>query len=142
MLFRLDSESGMPFYQQIVRQAKLMIAGGRLQPGDRLPTVRELAAQLVVNPNTVARAYLDLEREGVVETRRGQGTFACAPANRIADAERQRIITDLLKHVLVEAYRLNMSSAEVREALDVLISERDAIAAPLAAAGAEPGGKP
>ena len=142
MLFRLDSESGMPFYQQIVRQAKQMIAGGRLQPGDRLPTVRELAAQLVVNPNTVARAYLDLEREGVVETRRGQGTFACAPANRIADAERRRIITDLLRHVLVEAYRLNMSSTDVREALDVLLSERGIVDAPLATAGSELRGKP
>ena len=147
MFFRLDSESGVPFYQQIVRQAKQMIAGGSVQPGDRMPTVRELASQLVVNPNTVARAYLDLERDGLVETRRGQGTFACAPAGRLADTERRRIITELLQHVLVEAYRLSMSGEQVREVLEGLIGARkDSVsqgkAAMPAPAVAKPGGQP
>ncbi len=115
----------MPFYQQVMRQIKQMIATGALQPGDRLPTVRELAAQLVVNPNTVARAYLDLEHDGVVETRRGQGTFACQPASRLADAERRRIVRGLLERALVEAVHLSLEPHDVKTILEELIEEHD-----------------
>lgn len=147
MLFRLDSESGVPFYQQIERQFKQMLAVGGLQPGDRLPTVRDLASQLVVNPNTVARAYLDLEREGVVETRRGQGTFACAPSSRLADEERRRIITNLLERVLAEAFNLNVSAAEVCDILEQLSNQRQqkedgGKCEPLAPIGAGPEAEP
>ena len=123
MLLRLDSESGVPFYQQVVQQVKRLIASGTLAPGDRLPTVRELAAELVLNPNTVARAYQDLEREGVVETRRGQGTFACAPSSHLTRSERRGLIAGLLDRALVDARHLGLSPEDVIELLKERIEE-------------------
>ena len=118
MLFRLDASSGVPLYQQIVEQVKHRVAAGTLLAGDRLPTVREMASELVVNPNTVARAYTDLEREGVVETRRGLGTFVCEPASRLEAAERRRIVAAQLDRALVEALHLGVTPDEVRELLE------------------------
>ena len=123
MRLRLDSESGVPFYQQVVQQVKRLIAAGAVAPGDRLPTVRELAAEMVLNPNTVARAYQDLEREGVVETRRGQGTFACAPSLRLGPAERTQIVAALLDQALLEARHLGLSTEEVVALLNARIEE-------------------
>ena len=82
-MFRLDAGSGMPVYQQLVEAVKQATATGRLQAGDQLPTIRELALQLRVNPNTVARAYQELEREGIVEPRRGAGSFVAAREPRL-----------------------------------------------------------
>jgi GntR family transcriptional regulator len=73
--FRLDARSGVPTYLQLVGQVKQAVLLGYLQPGDQLPTVREVAADLAINPNTVAKAYRELEREGLVAARSGQGTF-------------------------------------------------------------------
>ncbi len=75
MKIQLDLKSGVPFYRQIIDQVKSAIAMGRLEPGDRLPTVRQLAVDLSVNPNTVSRAYTELELTGLVETHMGSGTF-------------------------------------------------------------------
>ena len=73
--FRLDMKSGVPFYRQIIDQVKSTMATGRLKPGERLPTVRQLAVDLSINPNTVSRAYTELELTGLVETQMGSGTF-------------------------------------------------------------------
>jgi GntR family transcriptional regulator len=73
--FHLDSQSGIPTYLQIVQQVKHALRLGLLEVGDQLPTVREVVAQITINPNTVLKAYRDLEREGLVESRPGQGTF-------------------------------------------------------------------
>ena len=73
--FRLDSRSGIPTYLQLVQQVKQAARLGLLQPGDQLPTVKEVVAGLAINPNTVLKAYRELDREGFVEARRGQGTF-------------------------------------------------------------------
>ena len=73
--FHLDSHSGVPSYLQIVQQVKHALRLGLLEVGDQLPTVREVVAQITINPNTVLKAYRDLEREGLVESRPGQGTF-------------------------------------------------------------------
>lgn len=118
MLFRLDAESGVPFHQQIFEQVRRQAASGAVQAGDRLPTVRELAAELLVNPNTVARAYQDLERAGVVETRRGQGTFACAPGSKLDSDEKRRIVRALLDRARLEAVSLGLSAEEVGELVD------------------------
>ena len=75
MQFAIDTKSGVPFYRQIIEQTKFAIASGDLAPGDRLPTVRQLAVDLSVNPNTVIRAYRELEIEGVLNTQQGSGTF-------------------------------------------------------------------
>src|ERR671924_7770 len=78
MVVSIDSRDSTPIYAQIDRGLRAAIAAGRLRPGDQLPTVRQLAVDLRVNANTVARVYADLEREGVLETRRGVGTFVAA----------------------------------------------------------------
>jgi GntR family transcriptional regulator len=118
MLFRLDAASGVPLYQQIVDQVKRSVAAGTLQTGDRLPTVRELASDLVVNPNTVARAYQVLEQEHVVETRRGLGTFVGETGTRLERRERRRLVAAALDRALVESLHLNLSLDEVREILE------------------------
>ena len=76
--FRLDVRSGVPTYLQLVQQVKQALRLGILQPGDQLPTVKEVVAQLAINPNTVLKAYRELDREGLVDGRRGQGTFVSA----------------------------------------------------------------
>jgi GntR family transcriptional regulator len=76
--FHLDSRSGVPTYLQIVQQVKQALRLGLLQPGDQLPTVKEVVAKLVINPNTVLKAYRELDLEGIAEGRRGQGTFVTA----------------------------------------------------------------
>jgi GntR family transcriptional regulator len=76
--FRLDTRSGVPTYLQLVQQVKQAVRLGILQPGDQLPTVKEVVAQLAINPNTVLKAYRELDREGLVDGRRGQGTFVSA----------------------------------------------------------------
>ncbi|MDQ2730160.1 MAG: GntR family transcriptional regulator [Armatimonadota bacterium] len=118
MLFRIDSASGVPIYQQIVDQVKRSVAAGTLRPGDRLATVRELASDLVINPNTVARAYGDLERESVVETRRGLGTFVCETSSRLSAHERRLLVAQQLDRALVEALHLDISPDEVKSLLD------------------------
>lgn len=118
MLFRLDTETGVPFHQQIFEQVKRQIASGAVQAGDRLPTVREMASELLVNPNTVARAYQDLERDGIVETRRGLGTFACAPGSKLDTGEKRRIVRDLLDRARLEAISLGLAASDVQEILD------------------------
>ena len=92
-LFRLDASSGVPFYRQIIDQVLLAIADGRLRPGAQLPTVRQLAVELKVNSNTVARVYQDLERAGLLETRRGAGTFVRASARVDQSAVPRRILS-------------------------------------------------
>jgi GntR family transcriptional regulator len=75
MEIRLSSTDGVPVYRQIVNQVKYMVASGRLRPGQELPAIRTLAERLVINPNTVVRAYTELQREGVIESRHGSGTY-------------------------------------------------------------------
>lgn len=100
-MFELDHGSPDPVYEQIIRRIKMLCLQGVLQPGDKLPSVRELAGMIVANPNTVSKAYQVLEREGVIETRPGKGTFVAAGADvRVEDpkraAELQRRVADLV----------------------------------------------
>jgi len=106
-------ETGVPLYQQVVEQVRRMIASGTILPGDRLPTVRELASDLIVNPNTVAHAYQLLEKEGVVETRRGLGTFACEPLTRMTQAQSRAALAALLDRVLTEAQILRFPLEDI-----------------------------
>jgi GntR family transcriptional regulator len=118
MILRLDTKSGVPIYQQIVDQIKHMIASGTLGDGDRLPTVRELGNQLVINPNTVGRAYMELEREQVIETRRGLGSYVCGNGTKLTSDARIQLVSDLIDRVLVEAHHVDVSPAQVRELLE------------------------
>lgn len=124
MWFHIDPSSGAPIYRQIVDQVRQAVAGGTLSPGDRLPPVRDLAVELAINPNTVARAYQDLEREGVIETSRGRGTFVSAGALKVADEERMERLAPVLDRLIAEAYLLGIPEDELTRLLHERLGER------------------
>ncbi len=100
--FTLDPKSGMPFYKQLILQIEMAIADGRLAPGARLPTVRSLAVELQVNPNTVARAYSELEIRQILATQQGTGTFIGNRKVDIPDIERERVLAELVREFISE----------------------------------------
>jgi GntR family transcriptional regulator len=113
MQFEIQSSSRLPIYQQLVQQVREAIARGELAPDAQLPSVRQLSRDLVINPNTVARAYTELEREGVLVTRPGRGVFAAEPKDeRTRDARRRQLI-DVLDRFLTEAVHLGFTEDEV-----------------------------
>jgi GntR family transcriptional regulator len=99
----VDLKSGVPIYRQIIDQVKSAIATGTLGPGDRLPTVRQLAVDLSVNPNTVSRAYNELELTGLVETHMGSGTFIGNQRVERDEVERRRILEQICQEFLSRA---------------------------------------
>jgi GntR family transcriptional regulator len=118
-MIQIDSRDSTPIYAQIDRALRAAIAAGRLHLGDQLPTVRQLAVDLQVNANTVARVYADLERQGVLETRRGVGSFvSAAPAAARPPSEHQRRLRAFVTRVLSDAAREGFSLAEVVDALE------------------------
>ncbi len=122
MLRSIDPKSAVPIYRQVMDQICRAVAAGVLVSGEQLPSVRELAAQLLLNPNTIARVYRDLEREGLVETRRGEGTYISSNASALREAERRRLIAEELAAVARDVQAFGFSEAEAmqlfREALD------------------------
>lgn len=117
MDFRIDTKSGVPFYRQIVEQVKFGIARGDLRPGDQLPTVRQLAVDLSINPNTVIRAYRELEIGGVIETHQGSGTFVGDRRPPIDELERRRMLDQILTELLARASSYGFSLDEVLDGL-------------------------
>jgi GntR family transcriptional regulator len=117
----ISASDGMPIYLQIVNQVKYLIASGRLEPGGEMPPIRVLAERLLVNPNTVARAYRELESAGVVEKRRTAGTYVCESGSPLARRERLKIITERVDTLLAEARQLGIGLTELVE----LIGKRD-----------------
>jgi GntR family transcriptional regulator len=96
-----------------MQQIKYLVASGRLQPGDELPSIRTLAEQLIVNPNTIARAYRELETAGVVEKRRTAGTFVAEAGSPLARKERLRLLKQRVDQLLVEAFQMGFELDEV-----------------------------
>ncbi|HEY3857642.1 MAG TPA: GntR family transcriptional regulator [Verrucomicrobiae bacterium] len=113
MQLHVSTGDGVPIYLQIANQVKHLVASGRLAPGDELSPIRVLAHQLLVNPNTVARAYLELEREGVVQKRHGSGTYVSEGGSPLARKERLRIISERVDALLVEARHLQVEPQEL-----------------------------
>lgn len=113
MFLQINPSSALPIYAQIINQVKYLIATGTLMPGNQLPSVRQLAIQLRINPNTAAKAYRELEHEKIIFTRRGQGTFVAQEAVVIGKKERVKIITKLIDQMLVESFHLNLNQAEI-----------------------------
>ncbi|MDI3328107.1 MAG: GntR family transcriptional regulator [Alicyclobacillaceae bacterium] len=113
MWFRIDPRSEVPLYQQLVDQVREGVARGWLRPGDRLPSVRELAVRLALNHNTVAKAYQELEREGLIETLRGRGTFVAARRRRPASHEDYAWVESQIRQLLVAAYHLGIGPEEL-----------------------------
>jgi GntR family transcriptional regulator len=113
MGFHVDTASRLPIYQQLVQQVREAVARGDLQPEDRLPSVRQLAEELVVNPNTIARAYTELERAGILISRPGLGIFVAQPRTELTREARHRRLTEALDHWLTEAVHLGYADDEV-----------------------------
>ena len=117
MGYAIDLKSGVPFYRQIIEQIKFAIGRGDLKPGDRLPTVRQLAVDLSINPNTVIRAYRELEIEGVLDTQQGSGTFVGEWRPEIDALERRRMLDQILTELLARASGYGFTLDEVLEGL-------------------------
>lgn len=117
MDFRLDMKSGVPVYRQLIDQVLGAIAGGALNPGDRLPTVRQVAVDLTINPNTVVRAYKELEIRGVLTTQQGTGTFISSQQVKPDEAERQRRLSQFVAEVAARAGAEGFSVEEILAAL-------------------------
>ncbi len=117
MRLQVQFDLGQPVYAQIMDQVKAAAASGALQPGEALPGIRPLAEQLRVNRNTVAKAYLELEREGVVETRQGKGCFLRNGQSRLHKAARNEALLPLVDAVVVQAHHLQLRDDEVVQML-------------------------
>jgi GntR family transcriptional regulator len=110
---KIDPADGVPIYRQIVNQIRYSVASGLLEPGEELPTIRALALTLRVTPNTIVKAYEELESAGVVQKRHGSGTFVSGERTRLADRERRRIIEQRIDALLAEAHHLGFSLEEL-----------------------------
>jgi len=115
---RIDARSPVPLYAQIADRLRVAIAAGELKSGDALPSVRQLAARLRVNPATVVQAYRDLEDSGFVEMRQGAGTYVRDIAADRRATERAKQAAALLRHMLGEAARLGLSTRDMLEAIE------------------------
>src|SRR6267143_7050307 len=121
--FRLDLQSGVPVYRQIIDQVRGGIASGALNVGDQLPTVRQLAVDLSINPNTVVRAYRELELGGLLETHQGTGTFISAQKLRGGEAERQRQLAQIVGECMARAGAAGFTVQDLMEHLRELVQE-------------------
>ena len=118
MTIQINWQSGGPIYLQIVDQIKQLLATGKLHPGDQLPPVRQLAADLGISPNTVARTYKELNEEGIVSARRGQGTFVSDQPGRLQLGQmRPEKLRSIFSKPFVEALSLGFSMPEIEEAV-------------------------
>ncbi|MBU0934256.1 MAG: GntR family transcriptional regulator [Spirochaetes bacterium] len=121
LTFHLDPKSGVPFYKQIILQVELAIADGRLTHNDQLPTVRSMAVELKINPNTVARAYNEMEIRGIVNTQQGTGTFISDKKFKISDVEREQFLEGLIQPFASKALSYGFSYAEICQALQTFM---------------------
>jgi len=108
LTIKITADDGVPIYLQIVKQVRYLIAAGRLQPGDELPPIRTLAQQLLINPNTVARAYRELEVAGLLTKRQGAGTYVAEMGSPLAHEERIRILSERADALLAEAHQMEV----------------------------------
>ena len=118
MRFMIDSKSGVPYYRQIIDQIQFAIADGRLGGGTQLPTVRQLAVDLKINPNTVARAYQELEIRGVVDSQMGTGTFVGKKRVEISPVQRKRMLDQVCTELLSRASAYGFALSDVLTALE------------------------
>jgi len=109
----INLSDGVPIYRQIVNQVKYLVASGLLQPGEELPPIRTLALQLKVTPNTIVKAYGELEISGVIHKRQGSGTFVSDTRPQLAIRERRRVIEQRIDALLAEAHQLNFTAEEL-----------------------------
>lgn len=123
MHFHIDAHNGIAIYDQIVRQMKFAVARGVLREGELVPSVRELSKQLTVNPNTVAKAYRDLQNEGVLAAVRGTGLEITEAAKSTCETDREHLIRDRLESVLREARHSGLSASAIRQLVSELLKQ-------------------
>jgi GntR family transcriptional regulator len=115
MLFRIQPNNGIPIYDQVVRQVKFGVAAGAIVPGELVPSVREMAKQLAINPNTVSRAYRQLQDDEVLEKVRGTGLQVAQDAKKLCRIERKDLVCERIRHAIAEARRSGLSDDEVTQ---------------------------
>lgn len=124
MEIEVEFQSGIPLYEQIVQQLRALINGGKLSPGNQLPTTRQLAVELGINFNTVARAYRLLDQEGLISTQQGRGTFILDPKGK-SSRENQKTshIEDLTRFYIRKAAQLGFKPEEIKDCFEKLVEE-------------------
>jgi GntR family transcriptional regulator len=115
MFFNVDLNSSKAVYQQLIDQIKFAVASGRLKTGDRLPAIRDVAAELRVNRNTIARVYTELEREGVVYTHAGQGCFISDRGSSLSRAEQRKKLTSRIDELLADAHHFDFTADQITD---------------------------
>jgi GntR family transcriptional regulator len=123
MQFRIDNASDRAVYLQIIDQVKRDIALGRLAREERLPTVRQLSQQLTINPNTIAKAYRQLEQEGIIVTRAGAGAFIANLDSVLSKAVRRKLICDELERIVVEAFHMQIDKETMTDWFNTIIEK-------------------
>ena len=125
MQLHITPGDGAPIYRQIIDQVKNLVAAGRLKPGDEMPPIRGLAQQLIINPNTVARAYRELEAQGVLMSRQGSGTVVADGGSPLARGERLRLLTAQVDKLLTEARQLDFDIDTVTDLIEKRHKQRE-----------------
>ena len=115
MQIRIDNASDRPVYQQIIDQIKRDIALGRIVKNEKLPTVRQLAVQIAINPNTIAKAYRQLEQQGIIVTKAGAGAFVANLDSNLSRSVRKKVISEELERIAVDAYHMQIDSQTLLE---------------------------
>ena len=124
MQIRIDYDSGVSIYVQIMDRIKHLVATGALKPGDQLPTIRQLSVDLGVDPNTVVHAYRELDREGVISTQQGRGTFIAEhPDSEQLGQLRRETLNVIIGNALLEALSLGYSAEDIRNTFDARLAE-------------------
>lgn len=122
-LIQIDPRSPTPIYEQIIQQFKELCFKGLLKQGDKLPSVRELSTMVIANPNTVSKAYKELERQGIIETLRGRGTFVSEKAKKTLDEGKMEMIKEQLKSLIIDAFYAGVDFKDVHHWIDEIEEE-------------------
>ena len=122
-LINIDSRSSKPIYEQIIEKIQENILKGLLKPGDKLPSVRELASIITINPNTISKAYIELERMKAIEVIRGKGTFVVKNFKPIMDEEKMREIKEHMKKIIIESHHIGLDKAQLINILNEIYNE-------------------
>lgn len=118
IVLNIDAKSNVPIFEQIVWQIKILCLKGVLKPDDKLPSVRQLSAMLIVNPNTVSKAYQELERQGIIETRQGKGTFISSRQNVVPDGKQKENVLRNLQKAIIDAFYVGLSKDDIHKFVD------------------------
>lgn len=122
-MIEIDPRSTMPIYEQIMQKLKELCIKGVLKPGDKLPSVREMASMIIANPNTVSKAYKELEREGVIETLRGRGTFVSETVQKTLDEGKMKMIKEALRQIMIDAFYAGISLEQMYQWMEDMKQE-------------------